>query len=473
MVACAIPVSASATDVTLTMTTDKDDFKSGETVTVNVILSENSKINCFTVDLVYDNSKLELLSHSTYDIGGTEIVANPSYRENKIRLILATATPIEKGGVVLSVRFTTLASSCNTISLDVLEAAKATGSVLNNIEIATTPLTIHSYGEWITVKEPACETIGEKSKSCSCGNKITDIIGVLGHDYSTEFTVDSEPNCTDAGSKSQHCSRCESKQNVTEIPVLEHNYVGEVTKVPTHTENGEMTFTCGGCSHAYTEVIEADGTHKHIPSVTTEPTCTEKGVMTYTCVCGNYYTEDIPANGHTSAAAVEENYIAPNCTDKGSKDLVVYCSVCKKELSRKTETISATGHNYSNGSCTKCGEKDPDYYSFAISEPSRTSIRNKDGIILHANVEGNRPAGSYVKWTANNGNFKSSEMNNGDSFKVIAENNGKTIFTATLYGADGKALATDTVELNSKSGFFDKIGGFFRSLFGTTKVYEN
>ncbi len=46
-------------------------------------------------------------------------------------------------------------------------------------------------------------------------------------------------------------------------------------------------------------------------------------------------------------------------------------------------------------------------------------------------------------------------------------------FTATLYSADGEVLATDTIEMKSKAGFFDKIGGFFRSLFGTTKIYEN
>ena len=64
-------------------------------------------------------------------------------------------------------------------------------------------------------------------------------------------------------------------------------------------------------------------------------------------------------------------------------------------------------------------------------------------------------------------------MNDGDSLQVIANNKGNTTFTATLYDADGNVLATDTVELYSQSGFFDKIGGFFRSLFGMTTVYEN
>ena len=111
-----------------------------------------------------------------------------------------------------------------------------------------------------------------------------------------------------------------------------------------------------------------------------------------------------------------------------------------------------------------------DDYEFGIQDPSRTEIRNKDGIILHANVEG-APAGSYVVWTSNNSNFD--EDADGNNLTIIAKNKGWTTFTATLYDADGNVLGTDSVEMYSKSGFFDKIGGFFRSLFGGTKIYEN
>ena len=68
-----------------------------------------------------------------------------------------------------------------------------------------------------------------------------------------------------------------------------------------------------GCSHSYSS------------KVTTEATCTSKGVKTFTCsLCGNSYTESIPA----------------------------------------------TGHSYENGKCTICGTADPnytvDYYLFGF-----------------------------------------------------------------------------------------------------------
>ncbi len=109
-------------------------------------------------------------------------------------------------------------------------------------------------------------------------------------------------------------------------------------------------------------------------------------------------------------------------------------------------------------------------YTLSIQKPSRTEIRNKDGIMLHANVEG-APAGSYVVWTSSNGNFDTDDFGDG-RLEIIAKNKGWTTFTATLCDADGNVLAEDTVEMYSKSGFFDKIGGFFRSLFGMTKMYD-
>lgn len=39
--------------------------------------------------------------------------------------------------------------------------------------------------------------------------------------------------------------------------------------------------------------------HSYTETVTTAATCTEDGVMTYTCECGDTYTEEIPATGHS------------------------------------------------------------------------------------------------------------------------------------------------------------------------------
>lgn len=47
----------------------------------------------------------------------------------------------------------------------------------------------------------------------------------------------------------------------------------------------------------------------------------------------------------------------PTCTDPGLKEN--WCYDCNKFLG--TETLSALGHNYVDGKCTRCGESDPNY----------------------------------------------------------------------------------------------------------------
>ena len=111
-------------------------------------------------------------------------------------------------------------------------------------------------------------------------------------------------------------------------------------------------------------------------------------------------------------------------------------------------------------------------YSFYIQEPSRTEIRNKDTIVLHAIIDGNVPEDSYIEWDMSEGNFSLGWDSDTDVY-ATAEDKGWDTITAILYDADGNELARDSVELYSKSGFFDKIGGFFRSLFGMTKTYYN
>ena len=94
----------------------------------------------------------------------------------------------------------------------------------------------------------------------------------------------------------------------------------------------------------------------------TAPTCTEGGFTAYVCeacgeaVVGNY----TQALGHRPGEAVEENRVEPTCTEDGSYDSVVYCTVCESEISRETVTIGAVGHDLHDiiakaPTCTEAG----------------------------------------------------------------------------------------------------------------------
>ena len=57
-------------------------------------------------------------------------------------------------------------------------------------------------------------------------------------------------------------------------------------------------------------------------------------------------TDGSYVNKHTEGTAVKENEIAPTCTEKGSYDLVVYCTECSTEMSREKIITSPTGHHH-------------------------------------------------------------------------------------------------------------------------------
>lgn len=166
----------------------------------------------------------------------------------------------------------------------------------------------HNYIESIT-KNPTCTEAGEKTYICDCGDSYTETIPATGHHY-----VDDE------------CEHCGEKDPDAHT----HSYTETITKEPTCTEEGEKTYTCE-CGDSYTEVIPATGhhygdddkctdcgelnpEHKHnyTETITKEPTCTEDGEKTYTCDCGDSYTEVIPATGH--------NYVDGTCEHCGEKN---------------------------------------------------------------------------------------------------------------------------------------------------------
>ena len=116
-------------------------------------------------------------------------------------------------------------------------------------------------------------------------------------------------------------------------------------------------------------------THSYTAAVTV-PTCTEQGYTTYTCSCGDSYKSDYkdalghdyqngtctrcgakdpsvtPPHTHDYKAAVT----APTCTQAGYTTYTCSCGD-----SYKSDYKDALGHDYKNGTCTRCGAKDPNY----------------------------------------------------------------------------------------------------------------
>ena len=68
------------------------------------------------------------------------------------------------------------------------------------------------------VKNPTCVDTGIKEYVCLiCGDIKQETIDALGHDYSSEWTIDVMPTDTSDGYKSHHCIRCGAKKDITAI----------------------------------------------------------------------------------------------------------------------------------------------------------------------------------------------------------------------------------------------------------------
>ena len=262
----------------------------------------------------------------------------------------------------------------------------------------------HKWNEGKITTQPTCTEEGVKTFQCMvCGKTKTEKVSALGHDWNEDFTVDKEATCEETGLKSIHCKRCDERKEITTIPAKGH--VKGKVKIENATE---ATCEVGG---SYDEVVyctvcnkelsrttvktEAKGHKWNEGKITTEPTCTEEGMKTFQCmVCGKTKTEavaalghnwnkdftvdkeatceetglksihckrcderkeitTIPAKGHVKGEVKIENVTESTCEKGGSYDEVVYCTVCNKEISRKTIKTEAKGHKWDSGKITK------------------------------------------------------------------------------------------------------------------------
>lgn len=168
---------------------------------------------------------------------------------------------------------------------------------VNGSETTTDTGHVHTYGEWQTIKEADCVNVGERERTCSCGETETEEISALGH---TGGTADCKTLAK--------CERCGE----------EYGDYGPHTGGTAYCTRRAM---CRLCKKEYGE-LNADN-HVSVKAAT----CTKKAKCTY---CKKEIGDSVDPNNH-----LEWN----------GKGLDKVCAECKQTLLPETDAGIADSTN--------------------------------------------------------------------------------------------------------------------------------
>ncbi len=134
-----------------------------------------------------------------------------------------------------------------------------------NIDVTAIDKIGHTYSSNVT-KDATCINSGTVIKTCKvCGYSEIETIPALGHNYSSEYTIDKEPTCVSEGIKSRHCTRCNNKTDITRINTTDHIYdtVPIFTKPANCLCEGYNRYKCKNCDNTKEEYIPKLTSHKY------------------------------------------------------------------------------------------------------------------------------------------------------------------------------------------------------------------
>ena len=230
----------------------------GETATVDVAIKNNPGIVSGKVELVYDETALELVELTAVnfkEVNAATGMANyygATALKGDVVLFTATFKVLAEGENIVSA----VVSGMRNLNDELIEAEVEDGCIDD--------VCVHVWGSYKVTRKATCSRAGEKVRTCTkCGEKQTKIIGKIAH--TIEVRNAKAATCTEAGyTGDEYCTVCNKLvKSGEEIAATGHvNTEVRNKKEATCTEDGYTGDTyCKDCGEkvADGEVIEAEG----------------------------------------------------------------------------------------------------------------------------------------------------------------------------------------------------------------------
>ncbi len=336
----------------------------------------------------------------------------------------------------------------------------------------TIDATGHSHESKVT-KEPTCEDDGVTTFTCHCGDSYTEVIKANGHtkgEWEYIGGMEYAKSCTVCGDK------LESKivtvdmffngENVNKRQVLNKS-AATVTATVTDNFVNNLVFASSDNSTVSVDAngnVVANNIGKATITVTIKGTAISDSIEVE--VLPRDFTVTWNVNGkQTNQTVKEEAEFTPNVntTLKGYKFIGW----------NKTVPTTMPAENL-----TFTAQYELIVKQLKIKNPSTSTINYGETLVMHADFGGvELPEGWKIQWTVEGAGFDMAPAADGLTCKMTSVANGNATVKATLVDENGEAVLdadgnemSDSKQLTSKAGFWQKFISFFKNLFGISRV---
>ena len=210
MIVTLLPASlvfAAANSGTPKLVISTENAKAGETVTLSVSTENNPGVGVLTLELIYDNTKLEFAGFEDGAFKGWKVVTSA---------VWIGSDDSSYNGEILKLKFKVLDNAADGLAKVSLKCEEGDAYNFSEEEIPfevvsggvnVTPTHTHSYTAAVT--QPTCTAQGYTTYTCSCGDSYVDsYTKALGHNYVNGA-----------------CTRCGEKDPDYKPPVQENPFV--------------------------------------------------------------------------------------------------------------------------------------------------------------------------------------------------------------------------------------------------------